>query len=111
MELVKRDLEDGAKTLILSYGITARTAKEAVRKIRMQGKKVSWMNILSLFPIPENKIKASLNDIQRVLIPEENLTGLYRSSIRHVFDTQELIGVNKIGGMITPEEIINEVIY
>lgn len=110
MELVKRDLQEGARTLILSYGITARTAREAVRRIRNNNGRVSWLNILSLFPVPENKIRASLHNIDRIIIPEENFSGQYRSVIRNLFDKQEIVGVNKIGSMITPDEIIEKVV-
>jgi 2-oxoglutarate/2-oxoacid ferredoxin oxidoreductase subunit alpha len=109
MELVKRDMDEGAKTLILSYGITARTAREAVRRIRRKEKKISWLNILSLFPVPENKIRAALQGIERVVIPEENINGQYRSVIQHMFDKREVIGINKIGSMITPDEIMAKV--
>jgi 2-oxoglutarate/2-oxoacid ferredoxin oxidoreductase subunit alpha len=109
MELVKRDMDEGAKTLILSYGITARTAREAVRRIRRKEKKISWLNILSLFPVPENKIRAALQGIERVVIPEENINGQYRSVIQHLCDEREVIGINKIGSMITPDEIMAKV--
>ncbi len=110
MELVKRDLQDGARTLILSYGITARTAREAVRRIRNNNGKVSWLNVLSLFPVPANKIRASLHNIERIIIPEENFGGQYRSVLCNVFDKQEIVGVNKLGAMITPDEIIAKVV-
>jgi 2-oxoglutarate/2-oxoacid ferredoxin oxidoreductase subunit alpha len=110
MELVKRDMQDGARTLILSYGITARTAMEAVRRIRKNNGKVSWLNILSLFPVPENKIRTSLHGIERIIIPEENFGGQYRSAVRHFFDQQEVVGVNKMGALITPDEIIAKVV-
>lgn len=110
MELVKRDLEEGARTLILSYGITARTAREAVKRTRARGRTVSWLNVLSLFPVPENKIRSSLRNIERVVIPEENLTGLYRQVLANILEDREIVGVNKIGAMITPDEIMEKVI-
>ncbi len=110
MELVKRDIEEGARTIIMSYGITARTAREAVRRIRNAGKKVSWLNVLSLFPVPENKIRASLQGIERIVIPEENFGGQYRSAIQNLFTGKDVIGVNKIGSMISPDEIIAKVV-
>ncbi len=110
MELVKRDIEEGARTLIVSYGITARTAREAVRRLRKNGEKVSWLNVLSLFPVPENKLRNSLHGIERIVIPEENFGGQYRSVIENVFDDQDVVGVNKIGSMITPDEIIAKVV-
>jgi 2-oxoglutarate ferredoxin oxidoreductase subunit alpha len=109
LAIVKTDIEPSAQSLVLSYGVTARTAREAVLKARREGVKVSWLNVLSLFPVPEKKILASLGGVRRVVIPEENLTGQYRSVIRHLLADREVVGVNQVGRMITPEEILKEI--
>jgi 2-oxoglutarate ferredoxin oxidoreductase subunit alpha len=110
LALVKSDIERGAPTLVLSYGVTARTAHEAVLRARKEGLKVSWLNVLSLFPIPERKIRSSLDGAQKVIIPEENLTGQYRSVIQYLLNDREVVGVNRVGRMITPEEILSEIL-
>jgi pyruvate/2-oxoacid:ferredoxin oxidoreductase alpha subunit len=66
------------------------------------------LNVLSLFPVPEKKILASLKGVRRVIMPEENLTGQYRSVIGHLLSGKEVVGVNRVGKMITPEEIVKE---
>lgn len=104
--LVKTDIQPGSEALIISFGITARAAREAVRTARRQGLKVSSVQLLTLFPIPEREIIRCLDGARRVVIAEENLTGQYRSLVQHLFAGRELIGVNKIGGMITPSEIL-----
>jgi len=109
MAIVKSDLQETAKTLIVSYGITARTSLEAVKKAREEGKKVSWCNVLTLFPVPEKKICTSLRGVEKVIVPEENLTGQYRSVIQHLFGSREVVGINRVGRMITPEEILEEI--
>jgi 2-oxoglutarate ferredoxin oxidoreductase subunit alpha len=109
LALVKHDVEHGAPTLVLSYGVTARTAHEAVLRARKEGKKVSWLNVLSLFPVPEKKILGSLDGVRKVIIPEENLTGQYRSVIQYLLNGREVVGVNQVGRMITPEEILSEI--
>jgi 2-oxoglutarate ferredoxin oxidoreductase subunit alpha len=109
LAIVKTDLEPGAGIAVLSYGITARTAHEAVLRARTVGRRASWLNVLSLFPIPEKKILLALDGIQKVIIPEENLTGQYRLVIQHLLDGREVVGVNRVGGMITPEEILREI--
>ncbi len=110
LALVKSDIERGAPTLVLSYGVTARTAHEAVLRARKEGLKVSWLNVLSLFPIPEKKIRSSLDGALKVIIPEENLTGQYRSVIQYLLNDREVVGVNRVGRMITPEEILSEIL-
>ena len=107
MAMVKSDIEPGAETVIISFGITARAAREAVRMARERRRKVSLLQLLMLFPVPEREIASCLDGARRVVVAEENLTGQYRSLIRHLFGGREVIGVNKIGGMITPTEILS----
>ncbi len=107
---VKEDLDNKAKTLVISFGITARTMKEAIKKARESNKKVSVLIIHSLFPIPEIKIINAAKNVERVVIAEENLNGQYRRLIKHLFLNKEVIGVNKVGSMITPNEILKEIL-
>lgn len=105
LALVAADCEDGARTLVISFGITARAMKVAVNKGRAKGKKVSALNVLSLFPIPEDRIRKAAEGVERVVVAEENLMGQYRSIIGSLFGGKELVGMNRIGAMITPTDI------
>jgi 2-oxoglutarate ferredoxin oxidoreductase subunit alpha len=111
MAMVKADVQPEAKTLIMSFGITARAAREAMRIARRQGLKVSLLQLLALFPIPEHEILGCLNDVKRIVIAEENLTGQYRSLVKHLFGGREVTGVNKIGSMISPRDISSELLF
>jgi 2-oxoglutarate ferredoxin oxidoreductase subunit alpha len=106
MAVVRTDTSEPADTLILSFGITARTAREAVRRARAAGKKVRNANIISLFPVPETALKQAAAGVRRIVVAEENMTGQYRSVIRSLFPEQEVVGVNGVGSMITPAEIV-----
>ena len=105
LALTTFDGQEGSKTLVVSFGITARTMREAVRNARALGKKVSSLSIQSLFPVPEEKIKEAMAGISRIVIAEENFSGQYRSVLSPLMYGKEVIGVNKIGSMITPAEI------
>ena len=110
-ELIEYKLfeEEDAQTLIISFGITGRTAREVFRRLKNSNKKVSVLIIHSLFPIPEKLLKSVSEKYNRIIIAEENLTGQYRMLIQHLFDGKEVIGVNKIGSMITPQEILEKI--
>lgn len=110
-ELIDYELNenDNSKTLIISFGITGRTVREVIRRAEKIGKKVSSLIIRSLFPIPEDLIKTVSEKYERILIPEENLNGQYRSIIKHLFVGKEVLGINKIGSMITPQEILEKI--
>jgi 2-oxoglutarate ferredoxin oxidoreductase subunit alpha len=107
LSLVKSDLEAGADTLMVSYGVSARSMDAAVNKIRNAGNKVSSMTIYSLWPIPEKTIQDCLKGIKRVIVPEMNHGQYLREIERLVNRDIELIGVNRVDTiLITPEEII-----
>ncbi len=105
--VVKTDLEVEAETLILSYGISARSMEAAVHQLRNKGENVSALTAYSLWPIPEKEILESLHGINRIIIPEMN-HGQYRHEIERLTNgTIELVSVNRVDTfLITPEEIM-----
>ena len=104
---VKIDLQDGADTLIISYGITAQSVREAIHLLREEGSKISSLVVLSLWPVPERQILQAMKGMKRIIIAELN-QGQYRREIeRLASDAQEIIGVNRLdGGMLSPREIL-----
>lgn len=110
MSIVRVDSDEPADTLVVSFGITARTAREAVRRARTAGKKVRNANVISLFPVPERALIAAADGVQRIVVAEENMTGQYRSVIRSLFPDKDIVGVNAVGTMITPTNIMEALV-
>ena len=106
LTLVTEDLDPGADTVVVSYGITARAAREAVRAARAAGRRVSFVGLLTLFPVPAAAVRAAVGNARRVVVAEENLGGLYRRVLAGALPGVELSSVNKLGGMIRPAEIL-----
>ena len=107
--LIDADLQPGAETLFLSYGITARSVKEAVQQARKAGHAVSMLNVFSLWPVPEDAIRAALDGVKRVVVAELN-TGLYRREIeRLTCGAVEVVGAHRIvGELLTPANILKQ---
>jgi 2-oxoglutarate ferredoxin oxidoreductase subunit alpha len=105
MTMVTPDLQDGADTLVISYGITSRAAREAVALARRAGRRVSFLGVQSLFPVPVAAINDAARGTRRVVVAEENLGGLYRRVLASVVPDVELCGVTQIGRMIRPAQI------
>ena len=103
------DEEKGAKVLVVSYGITAQAAREAVLKLRAQGSKASLFVPKTLFPVPPEYFRI-MDGYDRVVVAEENLTGQYRQVLFGSGPRPGVSGVNAIGRIITPGEIIQEVL-
>ncbi|MFQ6058260.1 MAG: transketolase C-terminal domain-containing protein, partial [Anaerolineae bacterium] len=97
LELVKADLQEGARTLIVSYGITARSMVEAVEQARAEGRRVSALTVYSLWPVPERAIARALAGIERVVVAELNL-GQYRREMERLAGDREVVGVHRVDG-------------
>lgn len=109
IQLVEASLQAGADTLVVSYGITALAARSAVQSARRSGRRVSFLTIYSLWPVPEEPIRAALAGVRRIVVAELNL-GQYRREIeRLALDDQEVVGVNLVSGeLISPQDILEK---
>jgi 2-oxoglutarate ferredoxin oxidoreductase subunit alpha len=107
--MVESNIQEGAESAVLSYGISARSAKAAVKQVKQHGKKVSLLTVYSLWPVPEEAIQASLKGIKRIIVPELNLGQYHREIERLAKDDQEVIGVHRVDSkLISPQEILEQ---
>lgn len=107
--LVKEDFQEGSDTLIVSYGITSRSAAVAVEEVRAKGKKVSSLVLQTIWPVCEKVIRAAMKGVKKVIVPEMNM-GQYLIEIEKLAPPDvEVIGVLKMNTtLITPAEIIEK---
>ena len=106
--LYRLDEQEGAKTLVVTYGITSGAAREAVSALRARGTPVSLLVAQTLLPIPLVYYEA-LDRYSRVVIVEENLQGhLARLLYGHRLPGK-VRRVGAIGKMIKPAQIVQEV--
>jgi len=121
IEMVEADLEAGAETLWISYGVTAGAMREAVALARQGGKRVSALTILSLWPVPESAIERAVGGrddspngagaVERIVVAELN-HGLYRREIERLAPRMapagvEVVGLHRIDGdLLTPRQFL-----
>ena len=107
--LVEPDLEPGARTLVIAYGVTAGAALLAVHRARATGIAVSSLVVRSLWPVPEAAIEGALEGITRVVVPELN-PGQYRREIERLAAGREVVGINRLDGELIGVDEIAEAI-
>jgi 2-oxoglutarate ferredoxin oxidoreductase subunit alpha len=107
--MVRMDLDRQASRLLISYGVTARAARQAVTSLRRDGEKISFLQIQSLFPVPRRDLERATAGVTDVFVAEENLTGQYRAALATLLSGKRVRGINKIGGLISPSEICRAV--
>ncbi|MDH4129511.1 MAG: hypothetical protein OEV44_12190 [Spirochaetota bacterium] len=97
--------QDKSNKLIVTYGITSDAARDAVQILKSTGKNISLLIVNTLIPVP-SKIKEIINSYSKIIFAEENLTGLFIELLYGHQIPQNVRGVNKLGKMITPHDII-----
>jgi 2-oxoglutarate ferredoxin oxidoreductase subunit alpha len=105
IEMVQADLQPGARTLVISYGITARAMDEAVSEVR-RTTPVSALTIQSLWPAPEKAIMSALEGVERVIVAELN-SGDYRREVERIAGSRRVVGLHRIDGeLISPDQFL-----
>lgn len=100
--------EGNADTLIVSYGITANAAREAVIRLKADGRSTSLLVPKTLLPVPAMYMDI-ISSYKNIVIAEENYHGLYSNLLFGARTPSNVFKVNTIGRMISPDEIIEEV--
>ncbi|HTY14052.1 MAG TPA: transketolase C-terminal domain-containing protein [Candidatus Omnitrophota bacterium] len=99
---------DDANAAIISYGVTARAAKTAVKILRQRKQKVGLLKVTTLWPWPRDEILKIEKKIHKIVVAETNwgqmfkgLRGMCPTSI----DIRSVIRLD--GRLLTPKEIID----
>jgi 2-oxoglutarate ferredoxin oxidoreductase subunit alpha len=107
LERVLLDLEPGADTLWIAYGVTAGAMRAAVRKARAGGRRVSAITVQSLWPVPELGLARALGSgVERVVVGELN-HGQYRREIERLAGGRRVRGLHRVDGrLLTPADFL-----
>jgi 2-oxoglutarate ferredoxin oxidoreductase subunit alpha len=105
--LLEQDTQGGAKTALLSYGCTARTARHALKAARARGQKVDSLTLLTIWPFPEKQVEALGDRVDKIIVPEMNL-GQLALEVERIVGRRKVVRVNRANGeMITPQMILD----
>ena len=101
----EEDMAEGADTLVIAYGVTVRAARLAVQDETAEGRPVSLLALKTLWPVPEDLIRAKADGFKRVVVVEMNM-GQYVREIERLlpFTTIDFLGQMN-GNLINPDRI------
>jgi len=104
--LYHQDGVQGARTLVVSYGATARSARHAVALARARRHKVGFVNLLTIWPFPVEMLAEAAQGVRSVIVAEMNL-GQITLEVERVVGRHKVHGVCRADGqLITPDEIL-----
>jgi 2-oxoglutarate/2-oxoacid ferredoxin oxidoreductase subunit alpha len=103
--------EDGiedARILVVSFGSTARAARQAIKVARARyGRKVGLLRLKTLWPFPEEALERAAENVQRIIVAEMNL-GQMALEVERIAGRAKVTRVGRADGqMVTPEQILD----
>jgi 2-oxoglutarate ferredoxin oxidoreductase subunit alpha len=100
-------LED-ARLVVVAYGSTARSARQAIKIARARhGRKVGLLRLKTLWPFPEAAVERAAENAQRVIVVEMNL-GQMALEVERIVGRQKVLRVGRADGQIvTPGQIVD----
>ncbi|MBS3779258.1 MAG: 2-oxoacid:acceptor oxidoreductase subunit alpha [Desulfovermiculus sp.] len=95
-----------ANTVIVAYGITARTALAAAKQMTREGASVAVLILKTLWPVLEKEIIQNCRNASRILVPEMNL-GQYSREIERLLPDKDIRSLGQMNGnLLKPSQIM-----
>lgn len=103
-------MED-ASIVLVSYGISSRICRSAVEAARKDGIKVGLFRPITLFPFPENELKALADSGDKTFVSVEMSNGQLIDDVRLATGCSRPVElVNRMGGnLITMDQVMDKI--
>ncbi|CAN2045249.1 2-oxoglutarate synthase subunit KorA [Candidatus Magnetomoraceae bacterium gMMP-1] len=100
-------LED-ARTILISYGSSARSALHVVEDRRLKGERLGLLELQSLWPFPYGLVRQKCSNARYIVVVEMNMGQVLRAVKRAVNHPERVVLANRIDGVfINPSDIKN----
>jgi len=97
-----------AEIALVAYGISARSALEATRRLREKGIKAGFLRLKTIWPFYDELIRNILKDVAKIFVPEMNI-GHLNKELERVLNIP-VISITRIDStVLTPGEIVEKV--
>lgn len=102
-------LTDDAEILIVAYGSTSRSARQAISMARSEGIKVGMFRPITIWPFPDKQVQALAKKINKIIVPEMNMGQVILEVQRNACGNS-IHGLNVVSGdPITPASILDKI--
>jgi len=107
---IHRERLNDATVAVVSFGASARPSIDAVVKAREQGIKAGLFRLRTLWPLPEEDIRALADSVDSILVVEMNAGKLVKEVERVVCGRAKVVSLAKVGGVLPlGREVLEEV--
>lgn len=102
----EEDVKD-ADVVVVTYGITSRTAIPAIEQAKAKGLKVGHLRLVVVWPFPEKRIKELAGSVKSLVVPELNMGQIVYEVERCAAGQCNVVSVPHAGGTVhQPKDIL-----
>jgi 2-oxoglutarate ferredoxin oxidoreductase subunit alpha len=108
ISLIKTFDTQDMDVLLIAYGATTGASRAAAREARQRGIKAGVLQLITIWPFPEQQVAELAASVSRIVVIEMNYSGQIAGEVQKLIGTNVTIQkVNKYNGqIISPEEIL-----
>ena len=108
----REDGVEGADIVVVTYGITSRTAIPAIEQARKEGMRIGHLRLVTAWPFPEKRIRELASKVKAFVVPELNLGQMVYEVERLANGKAKVELVPHAGGTVhNPKEIYTTIKY
>ena len=97
---------EGAEHIIISYGSSARSARQLVKTRRAKGDRIGLLELQTLWPFPAQMVREKVEHAKNVFVVEMNMGQVLAQVKQAVPNRDRVFLVNRMDGMlVTPQDI------
>lgn len=102
---------DDAEIGVFAYGVSAKSAKFAVKELRSKGIKVGLLRPLTIWPFPDDAVEEMAKKVKTIIVPEMNLGQIVNEVQRASRGKCEVRGIFRVDtDPIHPKQIMNAIL-
>ena len=97
---------EGARTVLISYGASARSALHVVNKAKSKDQRIGLLELQTLWPFPAQMVREKCAEARYILVVEMNMGQIIESVKSAVDHPDRVFLANRVDGqLITPTDI------
>jgi 2-oxoglutarate ferredoxin oxidoreductase subunit alpha len=102
---------DDAEVGVFAYGVSAKSAKFAVKELRKKGVKAGLLRPLTIWPFPEEAVSKMADQVKKIIVPEMNLGQAVHEVERVVAGRCEVEGIFRVDTEpIHPKQVMQAIL-
>jgi 2-oxoglutarate ferredoxin oxidoreductase subunit alpha len=102
---------ENSKYVVISYGVVARSAMDAVYEAREQvGLGIGHIQLKTLWPFPEEQLRNCIDGVEIVFVPEMNL-GMMKHPVTEALRDRcrKIVSIPSIGTLHSPDDLLSKI--